>query len=478
MVVVAAAAVIVALTRSPEPGAAQSMRRPNIIMITSDDQRADDMTVMRRTQELLGDAGTTFARAYAPFPLCCPSRASMLTGQYAHNHGVLGNGGSGNDGIGGYEDFDGSSTLATWLQDAGYSTTFIGKYLNRFGTVRPVEVPPGWDDFRGSISGGNYVQTTLFENGDTQVYDDVNQTDLYADISSELIAERAADDEPFFLWASFFAPHNGRPSEDDDPTAGIGTPSVAPRHQNAFDDEPLPDDPSFNEDDVSDKPPVVSSQPPLSDQLVRDITELHQQRLESLLALDEGIEHMLTALEAAGELDETVVLFTSDNGYMLGEHRIHAGKTVMYEPSARVPLLVRGPGFPAGATRQQPVAVIDLAPTFVELAEATAGLTMDGVSLLPPAADPVAGADRVLVIEAGPEKVGQEWNYRGVRNGRYVYVEYGETGETELYDMAEDPYQEANLTFEPDASARRVIAEMADLLEALRDCAGEACHAR
>ncbi|MBA2554311.1 MAG: sulfatase [Geodermatophilaceae bacterium] len=473
LLVVATVAGLAVVRLTPLPVTPKAGDRPNIILITSDDQRADDMVAMQRTEELIGDEGTTFDRAYASFPLCCPSRASMLTGQYAHNHGVLGNGGNG---IGGFKDFDGSSTLATWLQDAGYSTNFVGKYLNRFGTVRPVEVPPGWDDFRGSLAGGNYFETVLFQNGESQTYDDVNQTDLYAGISSDLITERAADDEPFFLWASFYAPHNGRPSEDDDPVDGIGTPAVAPRHQDVFEGTPLPEDPSFDEQDVSDKPEAVSSQPALPAALQDDLTELHQQRLESLLALDEGIEHMMSALEASGELDNTVIVFTSDNGYMLGEHRIHAGKTVMYEPSARVPLLVRGPGFPVGVTRQQPVALVDLAPTFVDMARATAGLTMDGVSLLPPAQDSEAGTDRVIVIEAGPEEVGQEWNYRGVRNARYVYVEYGESGETELYDMAEDPYQLENLTFSPSAADRQVVADMADLLDALRDCAGTACQ--
>lgn len=426
------------------------------------------MIALERTQALIGDAGTTFSRAYATFPLCCPARASILTGQYAHNHGVLGNG---DTGVGGYAEFDGSSTLATWLDDAGYRTSFIGKYLNGYGAARPLAVPPGWDEFRASVAGGDYFQTRLYDGTETTVSRRY-QTDLYAELSAEALTTGLAGDEPFFLWASFYAPHSGTPADVDDPAGGRQTPAVAPRHRDAFAGTGLPDDPAVDEADVLDKPPAVADLPRLSAANQRQLAELREQRLESLLAVDEAVDRLLSVLADSGELADTIVVFTSDNGYMLGEHRIQAGKTVPYEPSARVPLLVRGPGFPAGAVREQPVALIDLAPTLVAAARLDPGLTMDGTSLLGPAADPATGAERTLLLEAGPDTPGGEIPYGGARSGRYVYVEYAD-GEREFYDLAADPSQLRNLATKPDAFG--LVELYAARAQALASCAGEGC---
>lgn len=452
------------------PEDANAAGPPNILLITSDDQRADDMVAMRRTQELIGERGTTFDRAYATFPLCCPSRASMLTGQYAHNHGVLGNG---DNGVGGYREFDNSSTLATWLTDAGYRTSFIGKYLNRYGAVQPLSVPAGWAQWQASVAGGNYRQTRIFDGESVSVHDEY-QTDLYAELAGEALQRGLAGAQPLFLWASFYAPHSGTPAESDDPANGIQTPAVADRHRDAFEGLGLPDDPSVDEADVSDKPAGVSSLQRLGRATEQALAELREQRLESLLALDEAVERLLGVLEDSGELDNTVVVFTSDNGYLLGEHRIQSGKTVPYEPSARVPLLVSGPGFPAGATREQPVGLIDLAPTLVEAAGARAGLPMDGVSLLGPARDPDVGAERTLLLESGPDEVGAPIPYGGARTGRYVYVEYVD-GEQEFYDLRADPYQLENLAADPDPATEALIEEYADRARRLAGCSGADC---
>ncbi|MGI8694001.1 MAG: sulfatase family protein [Geodermatophilaceae bacterium] len=449
--------------------------RPNIILISSDDQRAADMVAMEATRRLLGGRGTTFDHAYAPFPLCCPSRASILTGQYAHNHGVLGNGG-GPTPVGGVVDFDDTSTLATWLDDVGYETAFVGKYLNNYGENEPLLVPPGRDDWHASVGNGDYDHGWVFENGVVNAYDDIYATDLARDIAVEAIERHVSSTAPFFLWASFYAPHSGTPDEPDDPVGGLSTPAVAPRHHDAYAGTPLPKDPSFNEADVSDKPAFVRDRHRISPTTEANLTELYQQRLEALLALDEAVVQMIDALEAAGELENTIIVFTSDNGYMLGEHRIHAGKTVAYEPSARVPLVVAGPGFPPGVTRSQPVALIDLAPTLVEAARATAGLEIDGTSLRPIARKPAIGANRTLVIEAGPEEVDGPWLYRGIRTREYVYLEYEATGEVEYYDMARDPYQLVNLAYQPDSRTQRKLDLLSARLDVMYDCAGAACR--
>ncbi len=459
---------------APSSAAVAEDARPNIILITTDDMRADELWGMDNVRELLISQGTTFGRAYVPFPLCCPSRATMLTGQYAHNHGVLGNGK--NDEVGGERDFDDSSTLATWLQDAGYSTGYIGKYLNGYGNDEPPAVPPGWTEWHGAFDGGAYYTTRLLEDGVENEYKGIYQTDLGGDIATDMVTRQAAGDAPFFLFTSFFAPHYGQPAEPDDP-ARIKTPAVADRHRDAFADVALPDIPSFNEADVSDKPAAIRDNALLTRTMVEGITEHYQQRLEALLAVDEAIGKMMAALTASGELDNTIVVFTSDNGYLLGEHRIPQGKTVPYEPSARVPLIVRGPGFPAGVERTQTVALIDLAPTFVEIAGATAGLVMDGVSLSPVAQSPTYGRGRIIVVEAGPKVADAPWFYRGLRSERYLYVEYEETGEVELYDMRKDPYQLVNLAFEPIPYVeRRILPQLSSLLAEMHDCAGSDCQ--
>ncbi len=457
-------------------GVAEADTRPNIVLISSDDQTVSDMSVLSRLREHVTSNGTSFTNSFAPFPLCCPNQASILTGQYPHNHGVLGNGGDGALGeggwpVGGYEALDGSNTLATWLDEAGYQTAFVGKYLTGYGVESPPVVPPGWDEWHALVVGANYYRFRMYEDGVTNNYDDIYQTDLLGEISTDIITRRAASDEPFFLWSSYRPPHNGGPVEPDDLRRGT-SPAVAERHRDAFSGLALPMDPSFNEADVSDKPLEVRDNPSFTEEEIGYLTEINQQRLESLLALDEAVDSMIAALKAAGELENTIIAFTSDNGWMLGQHRIPGGKGVPYEPSLRVPLVISGPGFPVGVVRAQPVASIDLAPTFLEAAGATAGLVMDGSSLLPRAADPRVGRGRTLVIEAGPRSVDGPMYWTGLRTPRWKYVEYA-TGEVELYDMLRDPYelqnQQANATFQS------VVTRLAAELDRLRNCAGNGC---
>ncbi len=450
--------------------------RPNIVLITTDDQAVEDLLHMRNVTSQVMEQGTTFNNSFAPFPLCCPDRATILTGQYAHNHGVLGNGGPAWP-VGGYKYFDASSSVATWLQASGYQTAFVGKYLQNYGAAQPRGlVPPGWTDWHGAPNTGNYMVTTLYENGVTNQYRDIYQADLFAGISEDIIARHAPADAPFFLWASYFAPHAGKPVEADDPINVYGrslpTPAVADRHRDDYINVPLTKDPSFNEQDVSDKPAHVRNLPTLTSLKQAMLTEQYQQRLESLQAVDEAVARTIDALAAAGELENTIIVFTSDNGHMHGEHRLQ-GKVLPYEPSLRVPLTIRGPGFPAGVERNQLVAAIDLAPTFVDVAQATPGLVMDGTSLLPIAADPTGGPSRDIVVEAGPKTVGGPMYYTGLRTPGYKYVEYA-TGEVELYDLLADPYELQSL--HADAAYDAQQAELAARLALLRNCAGLACQ--
>ena len=376
----------------------------------TDDQTARSLRVMSNVRRLLARRGTTFTRSFTVYPQCCPSRASFLTGQYAHNHGVLGN----SPPAGGYAKLDHSNTLPVWLQNAGYRTAHIGKYLNGYGAGNPLEIPPGWTEWRGSVDPSTYRYTgyTLNENGTLTTYSRY-QTDVYARKAVDVIRRRAPRARPFFLSVAFLAPHQGEPADPDDPGAGIGTPSPAARHRNAFASARLPRPPSFNEANVSDKPPGIRSRVLLPPVRVAAIRENYQQELESLLAVDRAVARVVRALRESSELGNTFVIFTSDNGFFHGEHRVAQGKNLPYEPAIRVPLVVRGPGVPAGRRLTKRVANIDLAPTIVDAAEARAGRVMDGRSLLPFFAHPGRPLRRDLLVERGPG----EDPYAAIRDG-------------------------------------------------------------
>ncbi len=451
----------------PATGTAGTQTRPNIVLITTDDQSATDLRAMPSVQSLLANHGTTFSHFYTPDSLCAPSRASILTGQYPHNHGVLEN----TPPQGGYGAMNPSGTFAVPLTAAGYTTALVGKYVNGYGQVPPVTAPPGWSDWHGEIDGGNYYQTHLVENGGTHVYNGPYQVDLVSQISTRIIARDAPKPAPFFLWESYFAPHVGLPTEPGDPA--IGTPAVPARFRGTFAGTPLLKDPSFNEADVTDKPAYVAGLSRLTSRMQSMLKNSYEQRLESLQAVDEAVKATVDALRSAGELSNTIIVFTTDNGWMMGQHRIHAGKTVPYEQSIRLPLVIRGPGFPAGVTRAQIVGDIDFAPTFLAAAHANpGGMVIDGTSLLGVAASPSVGTRRNLLLETGPSRTSTP-RYSGVRTNRWTYVHY-QTGETELYDMAKDPYELDNQASNPAYAAQR--RRLAGVVKTLRQCAGATCR--
>jgi N-acetylglucosamine-6-sulfatase len=454
---------------APTPG-----EQPNIVLITTDDQNVNEMRWMPQTRALLGGPGATFSDSVSPHPLCCPARAMTLTGQYAQNNGVRSNFWP----SGGYYKLDNTNTLPVWLQDAGYETAFMGKYLNEYGLLDPQDVPPGWDHWRSAVDNGvyDYYAYAMNEDGRVHQYTDTYQTEYYADETEDLVEQMSRDDQPFFLWQSHLAPHSACPSDYSDQECWDSpTPNMS--YDNLFDDVPLPQRrvPSFNEADVSDKPKWIS-RPPLDKTEQRHLTELFQRRIESLQSVDDAVARTLSALDEAGELDDTLVIFSSDNGYLLGEHRF-SGKIVGYEPSLQVPLLMRGPGVPAGARSAETVGTLDLAPTIADAAGAPPGLDVDGRSLLPIAAGEAKGWD-TLLIQGGPRllRSGDAWIYRGVRTDRYTYMEYKRTGERELYDRRLDPYQLRNVAGEPRYAAAQ--AELRRRLRALEDCAGADCRER
>ncbi len=272
--------------------------------------------------------------------------------------------------------------------------------------------------------------------------------------------------------------HTGFPIERDDPQVvydkNIKTPVPARSDKDTFRGTPVPKGPNFNEADVSDKPEVVSTRQRLTHTDVLALTELHQQRLETLQNVDRGVGTIVRALRNSGELDNTLLVFTSDNGYMTGQHRVLQGKVWPYEPAIRTPLLIRGPGIPTGEVRQQLVGTMDLTATFVDAAHAEPGRTLDGSSLLTLIHKPHAREDRDIVIEAGPHKVGGEMTFTGLRTEHYTYVEYA-TGERELYDLTKDPYELSNQIVDPPGHPGLVL-KLAAQLDEMRNCVGAGCR--
>ncbi len=367
--------------------AASAAQRPNVVVLETDDQTLAEMEVLPNVRRLIGDQGVTFENNFDSFSLCCPSRASFLTGQYSHNNGVRGN----SPPDGGFEQLDSSNTLAVWLQRSGYYTIHLGKYLNGYGRGNPTLIPAGWSEWHGAVDPTTYryYDYTLNEGGSLHTFcatpqPSCYQTDVYRDKANEIISRRAKQG-PFFLWVAFLGDHSGGPREPDDPL-GIGTPVPAPRHKDKLKGTPLPQPPSFNEADVSDKPQIIKRRPLLNAGRIAAIQENWQQRRETLMSVDEAVASIVETLRQTGELDNTLILFTSDNGFFHGEHRVESGKVLWYEPSIHLPLLMRWTGnrsLPRGVHRSQLVLNVDDAETILDAANVTAGRIEDGTSLLP-----------------------------------------------------------------------------------------------
>jgi N-acetylglucosamine-6-sulfatase len=437
---------------------------PNFVVVMADDLTVGEMPAMQQTLQRVGGAGVTFDRFYDSYPLCCPSRTTFLTGQYSHNHGVLGNGTP----IGGYYALRKPDTLGVWLQAAGYHTIHIGKFLNRYGLRDPTEIPSGWSEWYGALqsSSDRYFDYRLNENGALRHYGKSPgdyKTDAETEAALAAIRKRAGlgpGGKPFFLFLGAIAPHLP------------ATP--APRDRNRFRHLRLPRGVAFNERDVSDKPRFIRRLDPLSAAKIRQIRSGYRDRAASLLSLDRSVGRILDELDSDGLGENTYVLFLSDNGFFFGQHRLPKGKYLPYEPSTHLPLMIRGPGIPAEVHSDELVANIDLAPTILGLAGADPSVEVDGRSLMPFAQDPGLRSERPILFEANSaDKPSVGVPYVGIRTRRYAYIRY-RSGEQELYDLDRDPRQLRSRHRDPRyAPTKRALARA---LASLRDCRGEACR--
>jgi arylsulfatase A-like enzyme len=366
-----------------------------------------------------------------------------------------------------------TNTLPLWLQAAGYVTGHIGKYLNGYGHADPLEIPPGYTEWYGAVDSlaYEYYGYVLNENGTLVTYGstpDQYQADVYTAKAVDFIRRRGAaaatGGEPFYLFVTYLTPHRLNSGDE-----AFRKAVPAPRHQGRFAGEVLPQSPAFNEADMSDKPASMSRRPLLTAAQVTELGVAHRARLESLLAVDEGVAAIVNALRGVGVLRNTLVIYTSDNGWFQGQHRIGSGKVLPYEPAVKVPLLIRGPGVIPGRTIGAPVANVDLAPTIVATAGATARRTMDGRSLWPLLQGQTAWATtRHVLVEDSPlgAEPGISWS---IRKAKYVYTEYA-NGDREFYDLAKDSSQVASRHADPAYATIR--QRLAKRLAAMKTCRG------
>jgi N-acetylglucosamine-6-sulfatase len=443
---------------TPRTAAQASLAKPNFVFILADDMRKDDLKYLPKTRHLLGDRGMSFANAYVSNALCCPSRATIMRGQYAHNTGVWANYGS-DGGWEGYRSNGGeSANVAIRLNNAGYRTALIGKYFNGYEDTR--HVPQGWDKWFATFT-FDYFNYDVNNNGTIRHFgtrDSDYLTDVLRRQTRSFIGASVTQGRPFFAYVAPLAPHGG------------GDP--APRDEHTYDGEKAPRLPSFNKADVSDKPSWIRQLPRLSDRKKASINGHHETRVERLQALDDLVEGVVNKLRNSGQLSNTYIVFTSDNGYHLGEHRIPGSKGRPYEEDVGMPLLVRGPGVQAGASTNKLALNTDYFPTFTDLARITTPEYVDGRSLQPVLNGSATYWRSAVLLEAHHTRFGGATpTYYGIRtSGGRKYIEY-EGGFRELYNLKRDPYELRNkyrATAPPQGLAR--------LLDALKSCAGATCR--
>jgi N-acetylglucosamine-6-sulfatase len=504
-----------------------------VVVIQTDDQPVEqfrgtwvdqwdrERQIMPNTMRLIRNQGIAFNQYLTPFPVCAPSRASLLSGNYAHNHGVVRISGP----RGGWDGYRSNAihgeNLAVWLQRAGYRTLHFGKFINHYGGADdPVEteVPPGWDHWVSDATDNStrefygYSQNVNGEATprlgwpwyDTQTGKDpagcpwlgLDVCHYHTDSMSLQAAEaiRNSDGRPFYLQVDYHTPHG-----DSRPPIG---PEPAPRHYDTALRTPGPRPPSFNERDVSDKPWFLRENPKLTANEIQQLRIEHQKSVEALQSVDEGVREIYEALRVAGKLGNTYIFFTSDNGFFLGQHRIYRGKLLPYEPATRVPMVVRGPGIRTGSASREIVANHDIAPTVLQLARARPGRALDGRSMVPfwrrtgrttrrpTLLSSYQAATRLIpgdypeepppIVTGGGDgatvsaSVGNQ-NHVGIRVGPYKYVRYEARGESELYLLTRDPYELRNRVRAP--RYRKIVNYLDRQLDRLRGCRARTCRA-
>jgi arylsulfatase A-like enzyme len=489
--------------------AAARSARPNILVVMLDDMRSDEMRFAPNARRYVRSRGLDFRNSFSPYPLCCPARASFLLGKYAHNHGVLSH-----ETPWGFQAIDDHLTIGGRMQQAGYQTALVGKYLNGYGSEKSKVtgraslryVPAGWTDWMVGLQkhwpagspyrGGtyNYFSFTQNINGQVVPHRGDYSSDIIGKQVRSLIDKYHRADKPFFMWVTPVAPHFGGPRESDDPrryreadgrVQRFPTPARPDWVKGRFDaavthalGQPLH---GPAEADISDKPEVFRKRletTPVEKDRLRDV---ERQRAESIYAWDRQFGKIVARLKQTGEYANTVIVFTSDNGYYLGEHRYRLGKIRAHEPAIHVPLVVAGPGIARGV-RYQPITTFDLTSTVLDLAGARPLPAMDGSSKL----SEMTGPDQpwtIPVITEGRASGVRPTSWAplagglttsGIRTGRYKLIKYA-TGESELYDLLEDPNELSSVWSDPAYAAIR--HQLVQLWDRYKLCHTDGCRA-
>ncbi len=518
------------------PPPVQNTKKPNILYVLADDLDMQTMTQLPKLKALMADKGMTFDNSFVSLSLCCPSRAATLCGQYAHNNGVFTNDATNTDGTNGaltafLKAGDDKNTMAVWLQNAGYRTALMGKYLNGYDSDKGVgtALPPGWSEWAVPFDGNPYSQYnyTLNANGVREKHylpyctsqgkgpncevPGAANTSTFADRqehfmmnvlekkATDLITRSSKDGTPFFLYLAPYAPH--------DPA------TPAPKDEKLITDaswlasHPLPKSASFNEADITDKPTWLK---PFTNTLltpgsISEITDLYHKRVISMYAVEDMLSDLIATLDKNGQLDNTYIVFMSDNGFHLGQHRLEQGKLTEFDTDLRVPLIIRGPNVPAGSKSTQLVANVDITPTFLSLANVKIPASVDGRSFKETLLGGTSVPRNALLIEhakaptkeslqklsantderrdtatqsAPLQKAELVGEYRGIRTPQYTYVHYATSpkfplGEEELYDNVNDPEQLTNVA---DGAGATFMALLRKWTADLAGCKGEQCR--
>ena len=434
--------------------------RPNIVFLMVDDLDGILGTpdFMPHLKSEITEQGVTFEQFCITSPVCCPSRATFLRGQYTHNHGTLRN----RPPHGGFEQFNllenEASTVATWLQSAGYQTAFMGKYMNGYPWKDAKRyIPAGWSEWISAVVGKPYYgfNYTFNENGNFADYGNEPQdylTDVLTEKAKDFINRAVQNPDPFFLYVTPFMPH--------------GPYIPAPRHERDFLDIQAPRTGSFNAEIVSQKPPHIRDDAPLTEEQIQEIDEVYRMRVQAMQSIDEMIASLVETLKQNDVLENTYIFFTSDNGYHMGQHRQPPGKDLPYEEDIRVPFIVRGPGIAAGQVIQEYLTCnVDFAPTVAELAGVIPPKFVDGrslTSLFGPEKPSPENWRKAVPLEFYPHKVSEGSDptipsYLGARTENYLFTEY-EHGFREFYDLNQDPDQLHNLASEKDPTEIETIS--------------------
>lgn len=471
-------------------------KQPNVLFIITDDQdlHLNSLDYLPKVKKYLSDEGTSFTHHYCTIALCCPSRVSLLTGKAAHNTNVT----DVKPPYGGYPKFISQGLnndyLPLWLQEAGYATYYVGKLMNSHNVTNYAHPhAAGWDGNEFLLDPYTYLyRRPAFQRNlaPPVIYNHSYLGDVLADKASGFLDDALKGDKPWFLGVAPVAPH-----ADSNATNGFGPPVPPPRFEHLFPNATVPRTPNFNPEKASGASWI--KQLPRQNQTVVDYNDYYyRRRLQTLQTVDELVEELVTKLDKAGQLDNTFIVYTADNGYHIGQHRLLPGKACGYEEDINVPFIMRGPGIPKGAVSDVVSSHTDLAPTFLTFAGAPLRPEFDG-SPIPFTAAAIAGAEKKK-----REHVNVEFWGVGLTEGVYgttyanntykalrlageahnLYYAVWCTNEHELYDLHQDPGQLDNLLTSNGTQTLygRPLAQVVNRLDALlfvlKTCKQDACR--